>query len=254
MHDLNQQVVLITGSSSGIGAAAALAFAAQGARVAIHGHTQMSGAHAVKSQIKAQGGDCDVYQADMSDPAQIQQLVDAVIKRFGRIDVLINNAGGFIERCALMEANIELIDKVFHVNARSMILMSQHCVAQMRRQGEGGAIINLSSQSARGGGSFGAGLYASCKGYINTFTHALAKELAPDHIRVNAVSPGVILTPIHEKHTSPELLEQLRMTIPMQRLGQSDECTGAMLFLASNAMSGYITGQILEVNGGSVMP
>ena len=118
----------------------------------------------------------------------------------------------------------------------------------------GGSIINVSSQSARSGGSFGAGLYASCKGYVNTLTRALAKELASEGIRVNAISPGVIETPIHETHTSAELLEELRAGIPMQRLGSADECSGTILFLASGKLSGYVTGQIIEVNGGSVMP
>jgi len=147
-----------------------------------------------------------------------------------------------------------LIDQVFHVNARSMLALTRCVVPMMRRQGGGGSIINVSSQSARGGGSLGAGLYAASKGYVNTLTRALAKELAPDGIRVNAVSPGVIETPIHDGHTSAELLEQLRTGIPMQRLGRADECSGAILFLASDKRSGYVTGQIIEVNGGSVMP
>ena len=254
MDDLQGKVVLITGSSSGIGAAAAQAFAAQGARVAVHGHTQMDAARAVAASLVAAGADAQAFQADVADPVQVQALAQAVVERFGRIDVLINNAGGFIVRAPLMEAPLELIDRVFQVNARSALLLSQQAVAQMRRQGGGGSIIHLSSQSARGGGSAGAGLYASSKGYLNTLTRAMARELAPEGIRVNAVSPGVILTPIHEHHTSPALLEQLRQTIPMQRLGTADECTGAMLFLASARLSGYVTGQVLEVNGGSVTP
>lgn len=254
MDDLRDQVVLITGSSSGIGAAAAAAFALAGARVAVHGHTQMDAARAVAAQLAASGADAEAFQADVADPSQVQALALNVVRRFGRIDVLINNAGGFVERAPLMEAPLDLIDRVFQVNARSALLLSQQAVAQMRRQGGGGSIIHLSSQSARSGGSFGAGLYAASKGYINTLTRAMARELAPEGIRVNALSPGVIVTPIHERHTAPALLEQLRQGIPMQRLGSADECTGALLFLASARMSGYVTGQIIEVNGGSVSP
>ena len=123
----------------------------------------------------------------------------------------------------------------------------------MQWQG-GGCIINLTSQAARSGGSMGAGLYSSSKAYISTLTRALAKELVGDGIRVNAVAPGVIATPIHDAHTSSELLAQLSATIPMGRLGRADECSGAMLFLASEKLSSYITGQTIEVNGGSVMP
>jgi len=254
MDDLKDKVVLITGSSSGIGAATAMDFAQSKARVAVHYNSHAEQAHAVLAGVRAAGGDGDVFHADVADTAQLERLAADVCRRFGRIDILVNNAGGFIRRCALIDADDALIDQVFHVNARSMLALTRCVVPMMRRQGGGGSIINVSSQSARGGGSLGAGLYAASKGYINTLTRALAKELAPDGIRVNAVSPGVIETPIHDGHTSAELLEQLRTGIPMQRLGRADECSGAILFLASDKRSGYVTGQIIEVNGGSVMP
>jgi 3-oxoacyl-[acyl-carrier protein] reductase len=112
----------------------------------------------------------------------------------------------------------------------------------------------MSSHAARTGASPGAGLYAASKAYVSTFTRALAKELSRDGIRVNAVAPGVIATPIHDAHTSPELLQQLEAAIPMGRLGRAEECAGAVLFLASERLASYVTGQIIEVNGGSVMP
>ncbi len=254
MDDLKGKVVLITGSSSGIGAAAATAFAAHGARVAIHCHSHAAQAQAVLARVVETGGEGAVFHADVADTAQLERLAGEVQRHFGRIDVLVNNAGSFVQRAALMEADDALIDRVFHVNARSVLAMSRYVVPFMRRQGAGGCIINLTSQAARSGGSHGAGLYASSKGYISTLTRALAKELVADGIRVNAVSPGVIETPIHDNHTSAALLEQLRAGIPMQRLGRADECTGALLFLASDKLSSYITGQIIEVNGGSVMP
>jgi 3-oxoacyl-[acyl-carrier protein] reductase len=254
MDDLKGKVVLITGASSGIGAATALAFAAHGARVAVHYHSRAVQAHAVLDQVRAAGSDGAVFQADAADTAQLARLASEVNRHFGRIDVLVNNAGGFVQRTPLMEASDELIDRVFHLNARSQLALCRCVVPFMRCQGTGGSIINLTSQAARSGGSFGAGLYSASKAYISNLTRALAKELVADGIRVNAVAPGVIDTPIHDGHTSAELLAQLRTSIPMGRIGRADECSGAILFLASERLSSYVTGQIIEVNGGSVMP
>ena len=123
----------------------------------------------------------------------------------------------------------------------------------MRRQGSG-AIINLTSIAARNGGGGGSAVYATSKAAVSTFTRGLAKEVALDGIRVNAVAPGVISTPFHERHTSDEQMEVMVAGVPMRRLGTPEECVGAVLFLASEVMSGYVTGQILEVNGGMLMP
>ncbi len=253
MFDLKNKVVLITGSSSGIGAAAAVDFGAYGSRVAVHYNAHPAQAQAVLARVRAAGGEGAVFHADVTDTTQLERLATEVQQRFGRIDVLVNNAGSFVQRSSLIDASDDLIDRVFHLNARSMIAMCRYVVPMMRRQG-GGSIVNLTSQAARSGGSTGAGLYASSKAYISTLTRSLAKELVSDGIRVNAVAPGVIETPIHDGHTSPELLEKLRKGVPMRRLGRADECSGAILFLASEKLSSYITGQIIEVNGGSVMP
>jgi 3-oxoacyl-[acyl-carrier protein] reductase len=125
---------------------------------------------------------------------------------------------------------------------------------QMKKQGAGGAIINVTSIAARHGGGPGAVLYAAAKGFVSTMTRGHAKELVKDKIRVNAVAPGVIMTPFHERFSTPQMLEGFKATIPMNRLGTAEECAGAFLFLASEQMSGYMTGQILEVNGGQYMP
>ena len=253
MQDIRGKVVLITGASSGIGAAAALAFGRHGARVAVHYRQHRVEAEAIAARIQAAGGEAATFAAEVADSAQLDRLAAQVHERFGRIDVLVNNAGGFVRRVPLAEASDALIDEVFHQNARSMIALGRSVIPMMRKQG-GGAIVNLTSQAARSGGSAGSGLYAASKGFISTYTRALAKELVGDGIRVNAVAPGVIDTPIHEAHTSPALLEQLRESIPMRRLGRADECAGAILFLASEEIASYVTGQIIEVNGGSVMP
>lgn len=127
-------------------------------------------------------------------------------------------------------------------------------VASFRSQDGGGNIINLTSQAARSGASAGAGIYAATKGYVSTYTRALAKELAAESVRVNAISPGVIDIPFHDGQTSPEMLTALAGSIPMGRLGTAQECAGTALYLASDELSGYVTGQVIEVNGGLIMP
>ena len=253
MMDLKGKVVLVTGASSGIGAATALAFGTCGAQLAVHCNRHPDAAAAVLERVRLAGGDGAVFRADVERTADLAAMVQQVERHFGRIDVLVNNAGSFVRRSPLIDASDELIDQVFHVNARSMLAVSRYVVPTMRRQGSGN-IVNVTSQAARSGGSLGAGLYASSKAYVSTMTRALARELVADGIRVNAVAPGVIETPIHDGHTSAAVLEQLRASIPMGRLGRAEECTGAILFLASEALASYVTGQIIEVNGGSVMP
>jgi 3-oxoacyl-[acyl-carrier protein] reductase len=253
LADLRGKVVLVTGASSGIGAEAALAFAGCGAAVALQFRSGKIQAEALVERIRAAGGDAAAFAAEAADTASLDRLATAARERFGRIDVLVNNAGGFVRRVALAEADDAIIDAVFHQNARSMMALGRSVIPFMRAQG-GGCIINVTSQAARTGASPGAGLYAATKAFVSTYTRALAKELVGDRIRVNAVSPGVIDTPIHSAHTTPQLLEELRAAIPMRRLGRVDECSGAFLFLASETLASYITGQILEVNGGSVMP
>ena len=252
VNDLKGKVVLVSGSSAGIGAAVALAFAGQGARVAVHYNAHEPGGSETLARIRALGAEGALFQADLSDSAQCARLVDEAQRHFGRIDVLVNNAGGFVRRELLGLADDELIEKVFNLNARSIMACCRRVIPLMRAQG-GGTIINVTSQAARSGGSAGSGLYAASKAFVSTYTRALAKELAGQGIRVNAVAPGVIETRIHE-HTSAQTMQQLVAAIPMQRAGSVDECTGAFLFLASEQMAGYVTGQVIEVNGGSVMP
>jgi 3-oxoacyl-[acyl-carrier protein] reductase len=254
VNDLKDKVVLITGSSTGIGAAAALAFGKLGARVAVHCHSSRAAAEKVVAQLTAGGAQACLLQADVRDSAQCRQLVADTVKAFGRIDVLINNAGALVQRAPLESITDALFDEVVHLNVRSAMMCSAAAVEAMRRQGDGGNIINVTSVAARHGGGAGASLYAGSKGFVSTMTRGLAKELAKDNIRVNAVAPGVITTPFHDRFSTPAMLEAFKGTIPMNRLGAPEECAGAFVFLASGQMSGYVTGQILEVNGGQYMP
>ena len=254
LNDLKDKVVLITGSSPGIGAAAAVAFGKLGARVAVHYNSSQGPAEEVLGRVKATGAQAILLKGDVLESAQCQRLVDETVKAFGRIDILINNAGALVQRVPIEEITDELFDNVVYLNVRSAMMCTAAAVAAMRQQGQGGVVINVTSVAARHGGGAGASLYAGSKGFVSTMTRGLAKELVKDNIRVNAVAPGVITTPFHERFSTPQMLEGFRATIPMNRLGKAEECAGAFVYLASEQMSGYVTGQIIEVNGGQYMP
>jgi len=180
-------------------------------------------------------------------------LVEQTMQRFGRIDILINNAGSLIIRQPVAEMPDETYQQIIDVNLTSVFQACKLVIPIMQQQGRGN-IINVTSIAGRNGGGGGSILYASSKGAVSTFTRGLAKELAGSHIRVNAVSPGTILTPFHERFTKPEQMQATIATIPMGRAGTPEECVGTFFFLASDALSGYVTGQIIEVNGGQLMP
>lgn len=253
MEDLRGKTALVTGASTGIGAAVAIAFAARGMRVAVHYNSSADAAAKVVETIRAAGGDAFALQADVRDTAAIRACAQQAAGQLGRIDVLVNNAGSLVKRVPIAEFDDALFDEVMHINARSVLAFSREVVPVMRGQG-GGNIINVTSVAARTGGGPGAYLYAGAKGFVSTATHGLAKELVGDRIRVNAVAPGVIQTPFQDRFSTPAMLESFRTGIPMGRLGTADECVGAFLFLASEQLSGYVTGQVIEVNGGQYMP
>lgn len=249
----DQQVILITGASTGIGAALARAFGAAGARVGLHYNSSETAAQAVAGEIEAAGGEVWLVRADVTAPEQVKQLVVQTLERFGQIDILINNAGGLIKRQPVADMPAELYQYIMDLNMTSVFQICQQVIPIMQRQGRGN-IINVTSIAARLGGGAGAVVYATSKGAVSTFTRGLARELAGQNIRVNAISPGVIDTPFHERYSTPEQIAAMVKTIPMGRVGQPEECVGAAFFLASEAMSRYVTGQIIEINGGQLMP
>lgn len=251
MQDLKGKVVLITGASTGIGAACARAFGALGSSVVVHYNSSRQEALDVAGAVEKSGGQAMLVQGDVRDTAQCERIVQQAVERFGRIDVLINNAGALVKRVPVAEVTDAIFDEVLYLNVRSMMMCTRFAVPHM---GAGSSIINVTSVAARTGGGPGASLYAGSKGFVSTATHSLAKELVGQGIRVNAVAPGVITTPFHDKFSTPAQLESMRQGIPMARLGTPDECVGAFLYLASEQLSGYVTGQILEVNGGQYMP
>jgi len=251
--DLAGKAVLVTGASTGIGAALAKALGRQGCRVAVHYNRSEAEAREVAAAVAEAGAEAWTVAGDVSDPATAGRVVAETAERFGRLDGLVNNAGALVKRTPIEEVTDEFYDTVLDLNVRSVVAACRAAIPVMRRQG-GGAIVNTSSIAARNGGGPGSGLYASSKAFVSNLTRGLAKELAKDRIRVNAVSPGVILTPFHERFSTPEQVAAQTATIPLGRAGAAEDCVGAYLFLLSEALSGYVTGQILEVNGGQLMP
>lgn len=247
--------MVITGATSGIGEVTALRLAECGARIVFVARDPAR-ATATLERLRAAGPRAEhtAHLADLSVIAEMKRVGAQIAAVEPRIDVLINNAGGLVQRAPIETITDELFDQVINLNVRSTMVCTGAAAQHMRKQGSGGAIINVTSVAARHGGGPGASLYAGSKGFVSTITHGLAKELVKDKIRVNAVAPGVITTPFHDRYSTPQMLEGFKASIPMNRLGTADECAGAFLFLASEQLSGYMTGQILEVNGGQYMP
>ncbi|RYF30025.1 MAG: SDR family NAD(P)-dependent oxidoreductase, partial [Comamonadaceae bacterium] len=173
MEDLQGKTALVTGASTGIGAAVAIAFAARGMRVAVHYNSSADAANAVVETIRDAGGSAFALKADVRDTAAIHGAVALTIAEFGHIDVLVNNAGSLVKRVPIAEFDDALFDEVMHINARSVIAFCRHVVPLMRTHGQGGSIINVSSVAARTGGGPGAYLYAGSKGFVSTATHGL---------------------------------------------------------------------------------
>lgn len=236
--------VLVTGASRGIGAAAARAFAAAGCRLALHHRGEPGEAAAIPGAALLQG--------DFAAMHDVRRVVAEAVAALGGLDVLVNNAGHMLGRVPLAAMTDEDVDRVFDLNARSVVVACREALPALAASR--GSIVNVTSISARTGGSPGSSLYSAAKAFVATFTRALAVELAPQGIRVNAVSPGTILTRFHEVYSSPEKLEATRLRIPLQRLGTPEDCAAAFLYLASPTLAAYVTGQTIEVNGGQLMP
>jgi 3-oxoacyl-[acyl-carrier protein] reductase len=249
--DLTGRVALITGASSGIGAATALTMADLGAPVAIGYHRNRNGAEETRDRIVAAGGAAIAVEADVRGAEGVRALVDRVTKELGPIDILVNNAGSLVARRGVRDVTDEYLEEVLSLNFKSAVLAAQAVAASMIAR-RSGTIVNVVSIAGHNGGGPGAGIYASSKAALTAYTKSLAKELAPSGVRVNAVAPGVIDTPFHEAFSTPEMMRNFVAGIPLGRVGTPAECATVIAFLASGAAS-YITGETIEVNGGQLM-
>ena len=247
----SEEVAWVTGSSTGIGAATAVALAEAGCRVAVHYNRSEVEAREVVERISSSGGEAMLVGGDVANAGEVERMAGEIEERYGRLDVLVNNAGSLIERRKLEEMTEDLWDRVMDVNLKSVFLCSKAVLPAMKSQGRG-RIINMTSVAARNGGGPGSAAYATAKGGVSTLTRAMAKELVGEGILVNGVAPGIITTPFHERFTPPEMRERMTAGVPIGREGTPEEVAGAVVFLASPAAD-YLVGEIIEVNGGQLM-
>ena len=253
MNDLKDRVALVTGGATGIGAAIVTRLIHEGARVACCYNKSKSDAQTLERELKS-GGFKDIFieKMDITDIEEVKSKINKVARYFKQdIDILVNNAGNVFGNAPIDEMEVEIWDEIMAINLRSVFLCSKYCIPGMKKQKKG-TIINISSISARSGGGPGGAHYVASKGGVEAFTRALAKELGPFNITANAVSPGVIYTPMHERTNTPETLERIRKTIPAQRIGIPEEVAGIVSFLCTSSAS-YINGEIIAVNGGMRM-
>ena len=249
--DLTGKVALVTGGSSGIGAATAIVLADLGAKVAFSYHQNEKGAVDVRQKIIDAGASAIAVRADVRESTAISELLRRTTAEFGAIDILVNNAGSLVERLKIMDVTKSKLDDIFNLNLTSAVLCTQAIAASMMER-KRGAIVNVASIAGRNGGGPGAGPYSAAKAALIAYTKSLAKEMAPHGVRVNAVSPGVIDTPFHAVFSTPEMIRNFVATIPLGRVGTPMECAKTIAFLASDAAS-YIVGETIEINGGQLM-
>lgn len=245
------KVMLITGASRGIGAATARLAAAEGYAVCINYRQQHAAADVLVAEIKRAGGEAVAVQADVAIDSDVSQLFKMLDQHFGRLDVLVNNAGMLESQMRLEQMDSARLQRVFAANVFGSFACAREAIKRMSTEhgGQGGAIINLSSVAAKLGAPGEYIDYAAAKGAIDSMTIGLAKEVATQGIRVNAVRPGVIDTEIHASGGEPGRLARVSASIPMGRGGQAQEIAEAILWLASEKAS-YTSGALLDVSGG----
>lgn len=244
---LNNKVAIVTGGARDIGKAVSIKLASQGVKVVINYLNDDEQAHATMQLIQNAGGTCIVVKADATKNEDVLHIVEETKKHFGnQIHFLVNVTGGLVARKLLEDMDANFWDDVMALNTRSTFLLTKQVVPFMPA---GSAIVNFSSQAARDGGGFGASAYASAKAAVATFTKAMAKELGPKGIRVNAVDPGMIATSFHDTFTKPEVRTAVANSTPLRRQGDATDVANLVVYLLSNESS-FITGANIDINGG----
>ena len=248
-REYQNQTVLVTGASAGIGAAAAHAFGRRGAHVIVHYNSRREAAEQVVVGIQSAGGSGETVQADLGTQAGVRSLVDWLRGR--QVDILVNNAGSLVRRTKVLEFTPELMERVMVLNFTSAFFVAQAVLPGMVER-KRGVIVNISSVAARMGGGVGALGYAAAKAALSAMTKNMAREFGPSGIRVNTVSPGTIDTDYHRSFSTEQMLTNVKAATPMGRLGTAEEVADAILYLCSDGAR-FIQGQALEVNGGFLM-
>jgi 3-oxoacyl-[acyl-carrier protein] reductase len=244
--------VVVTGAGRGIGLEVARQFLDCGAHVLLHGGRSQPGPLPEFLESAVSEARAHLVYGDFLAPDGVAAVMQRADSLFPHVDVLVNNAGTMVGRFPAADLTDEQYETIVRLNQTSVVEVTRALLPLLRRA-PAAAIVNTVSISALTGGSPGSAIYSATKAFVSTYSKGLARELAPDGIRVNCVSPGTITTDFHERYSSADKLEATRKTIPLQRLGTAEDCAPAYLFLASNTLSGYVTGQVLEVNGGQLI-
>jgi 3-oxoacyl-[acyl-carrier protein] reductase len=247
MKRLEGKVAIVTGGARDIGRAVSLKLASEGAKVVINYFDNLEDAKQTRAMIAEFGGESIIVQGDMTKAEDVKRIVDESVKAYGNdVHVLVNVVGGIVGRKKITEQDEAWYNFLMDVNMKSCWLCTREVVPHMPR---GGAIVNFSSLAARDGGGPGASMYATAKGAVAVFTRAMAKELGPDGIRVNAVAPGTIATSFHDRFNTPENRERMKGIYPLRREGDAADVADLICFLACDE-SDYITGTNIDINGG----
>ncbi|MDO8685978.1 MAG: SDR family NAD(P)-dependent oxidoreductase [Clostridiales bacterium] len=252
MGKLDGKIAMVTGGATGLGAAIVERFAYDGAKVACCYNKSADSARVLAQKLEKNGKLIHLVRMNLLESSEIRSAVDSIRDYFGHhIDILVNNAGDVFNHAPVDEMTEETWDNIIGINLKGTFLCCKYCLSEMKAA-KYGRIINMSSISARSGGGPGASHYAASKGGVDAFTRALARECGPYNITVNAIAPGIVYTPVHERTNTPESLERLRQTIPLLRIGVPEEVSGMVSFLCSDDAS-YMTGAIIPINGGMRM-
>lgn len=246
--DLRGKIAIVTGAGSGIGKAAAIALARNGAAVVVNYLTNEQGAAETVGEIQEMRRNALGLRADVTKRIDVMRMVAETLDNFGRIDILVNNAGSIVKLMRIDDCTDEVWDQIMDVNMKSVFLCSQAVIPQMKEQ-RSGRIINISSLAAQFGGRGGSLPYAAAKAAVNSFTKGLASEVGQYSITVNAIAPGIILTPFHDQFSRPDRLQDVINATPLQRAGSPEEVAELIAFLSSED-AGFITGEVIGIDGG----